>query len=194
MSKKKRVARQGSGNLFEAPLFRRIAGFVCDYIVGLITTVAITMLPYFYLSGGRRTITVAAYLDLGYGFALPAALVGVAVLASFVYFVVMPGKVWPGKTLGKRWAQTSIVRLDGGNVGMGGLTLRWLCMLLVETPCILVTMNLWQLMELQGMEVITGPWRIAGGIAFVASIVLMLATDDRRAIHDFAAGTWVYTD
>ena len=181
------------GSFLDAPLFRRIVGFTCDYTIGAAITLAVTMLPYCVMRGGW-SVFLSDYLLIGVDVAYVAALVALAVALSWAYYVLVPWKVWPGKTLGKRWAQTTLVKLDGDDVGVGALTLRWLIMLLVELPSIFAGASLVQLVGLSGGGGVVTAWQIAGGVAFAASFVAVLVTYNHRALHDYAVGTWVYTD
>lgn len=85
-------------------------------------------------------------------------------LISLLYFVLVP-VLWYGYTVGKRLAGIRIVKMDGSNVTIGTILLRY---------------------------VITGfIYGLSLGIALIVSIFMVALREDKRAIHDLIAGTYV---
>ncbi|MYL69813.1 RDD family protein [Halobacillus litoralis] len=83
---------------------------------------------------------------------------------STVYFIVLP-IAWYGYTVGKKAAGVRIVKKDGSEVGIKQMLLR----------------------ELIGALV----YAITLGIALIVSAFMVGIREDKRAIHDFIAGTYV---
>ncbi|AKG33602.1 RDD family protein [Paenibacillus durus] len=83
------------------------------------------------------------------------------------YTVLVP-VFWNGRTIGKRICKIRIQKLDGTSPGIGTMIIRnGLCSLL---------------------------YSYTYGIAILISIVMVVVRKDKRAIHDFAAGTEVVYD
>lgn len=88
-------------------------------------------------------------------------------LLSLFYIVLLP-VYWSGYTIGKRVVGIRIVRIDGKRVGVGTMLMR---------------------------QVVSGIiYGITFGIAYIASILMVVAGVNRRAIHDFIAKTYVTSD
>ncbi|MFA1821043.1 RDD family protein [Virgibacillus oceani] len=85
-------------------------------------------------------------------------------LFSLLYFVLVP-VLWYGYTVGKRLVGIRIVKMDGSNVTLGTILLRY---------------------------AITGfIYGLSLGIALIVSIFMVALREDKRTIHDFIAGTYV---
>jgi len=88
-------------------------------------------------------------------------------LLNFLYYLILP-VAWLGYTVGKRIVGVRIVKVGGGNVGIGVMFLRTFVSGLVYV----VTL----------------------GIALIVSAFMVGLREDKRAIHDLIAGTYVTTD
>ena len=181
-----------SGNLFASPIFLRIAAFVCDYLMLLVITVALTMLPFYYLTGGGVTASIADYATIGFGVPVVVGIALAATALSWVYCALLPATAWSGRTLGKRWTNTEVVMVDGSPAGLGRLTLRWLFMLVAEAPALFATIDLRQLFGLLGFDAVANVWNIASWVVLAASFIMMLGTDYHQSLHDRLLGTWVW--
>lgn len=83
---------------------------------------------------------------------------------SILYFVIVPA-VWYGYTVGKRLMGIRIVKIDGSDVTIGTMLLRYLITGLI--------------------------YGFTFGIALLVSVFMVAFRKDKRAIHDFVAGTYV---
>ncbi|MFC4735989.1 RDD family protein [Bacillus daqingensis] len=81
-----------------------------------------------------------------------------------VYAVVVPA-LWYGYSVGKYAFGIRIARIDGKKVGIGTM-----------------------LMRVFGAGIV---YALTLGIALLASVIMVLVRKDRRAVHDFIAGTYV---
>ncbi|SDJ98541.1 RDD family protein [Sediminibacillus albus] len=88
-------------------------------------------------------------------------------LLGLLYASLLP-VVWYGYTLGRRMAGNRIVRVDGEKVGLGTMLLR------IIGAGIAYTITL--------------------GIGVIISAFMIGIREDKRAIHDFLAGTYVTYD
>lgn len=83
---------------------------------------------------------------------------------GFLYSLLLP-VFWYGYTLGRRMAGNRIVRVDGRKVGIGTMLLR---------------------------DVVAGmAYTLTLGIGLVVSAFMVGIREDKRAIHDFIAQTYV---
>ena len=85
-------------------------------------------------------------------------------LLEFLYALSLP-LFWYGYTVGKRLCRIRIARIDGEKLHIGNMLLR------IVVAGLIYTLTL--------------------GIAFIVSIVMVAVREDKRAIHDFVAGTCV---
>lgn len=85
-------------------------------------------------------------------------------LLSTLYLIIVP-VVWKGYVIGKRLMNVRIVKKNGENVTILTMILR------------VIVAGL-----LYGLTI---------GIAFIVSAIMVAVREDKRAIHDFIAGTYV---
>ncbi|SFF22944.1 Uncharacterized membrane protein YckC, RDD family [Paenibacillus catalpae] len=88
-------------------------------------------------------------------------------IVSFLYSLLIP-IVWNGYTIGKKICGIKIKRLDGMPIGIGTMLLRQLVGGLI--------------------------YGFTFGIALIVSAFMVGLREDKRAIHDFIAGTVVVHD
>jgi uncharacterized RDD family membrane protein YckC len=88
-------------------------------------------------------------------------------LINLAYFLLVP-IYWSGYTIGKRIMGVRIVKVNGEKLGFGAMFLRTIVASLVYV----VTL----------------------GIALIVSAIMVGVRQDKRAIHDFIAGTYVTTE
>lgn len=88
-------------------------------------------------------------------------------IVSFLYSLLIP-IVWDGYTIGKKICGIQIKRLDGRPIGIGTMLLRQLVGGLI--------------------------YGFTLGIALIVSAFMVGLREDKRAIHDFIAGTVVVYD
>ncbi|MCM3628011.1 RDD family protein [Paenibacillus glycanilyticus] len=88
-------------------------------------------------------------------------------IVSFLYSLLIP-IVWNGYTIGKKICGIRIKRVDGMPIGIGTMLLRQLVGGLI--------------------------YGFSFGIALIVSAFMVGLREDKRAIHDFIAGTFVEHD
>ncbi|KGP91798.1 membrane protein [Pontibacillus chungwhensis BH030062] len=88
-------------------------------------------------------------------------------LLSTLYLIIVP-VVWKGYVIGKRLMNIRIVKKNGENVTILTMILR------------VIVAGL-----LYGLTI---------GIAFIVSAIMVAVREDKRAIHDFIAGTYVINE
>ncbi|GAA0595141.1 RDD family protein [Virgibacillus siamensis] len=112
-------------------------------------------------------------LLLGVPIAILAVIFGLSVgdrdtintVISVPYYLLLP-VLWYGYTVGKRFCNIRIARKDGEKIGFGTMALRYIV----------------------GFIIVYG---LTLGIAMIVSAFMVGLREDKRAIHDFIAGTYV---
>lgn len=89
-------------------------------------------------------------------------------LVSMLYSLLLP-VFWYGYTVGKRIVGVRIVKVDGEPVGIGTMLLR-------------VAVGIWLV------------YTVTLGIGAIISAIMVGVREDKRAIHDLIAGTYVTSD
>ncbi|WP_077617519.1 RDD family protein [Bacillus sinesaloumensis] len=85
-------------------------------------------------------------------------------LIEFLYALTLP-VLWYGYTVGKKVCGIRIARIDGEKLHIGNMILR------IVVAGLLYALTL--------------------GVGFIVSVVMVGVREDKRAIHDFVAGTYV---
>ncbi|WP_035098099.1 RDD family protein [Anoxybacteroides tepidamans] len=88
-------------------------------------------------------------------------------ILSVIYSIAVP-IYWSGYTIGKRIMGVRIVKVNGEKLGFGAMLLRTIVAYII--------------------------YFITFGIAFIISAIMVAVRSDKRAIHDFIAGTYVTTE
>lgn len=88
----------------------------------------------------------------------------ISVPVNLVYSLVLPA-VWNGYTIGKRMMQIRIAKVNGDKLGFGTMFMRTIVSGLV--------------------------YALTLGIGIIVSAFMVAMREDKRAIHDFIAGTYV---
>lgn len=120
---------------------------------------------------------LASFLD-GLIIGIPLSIIGYFVtgkaegnwftsLMNILYMWLIP-VAWSGYTVGKKIVGIRIVKVNGEKLGVGAMFLRSFVAYLI--------------------------YGLTLGIAFLVSAIMVAAREDKRAIHDFLAGTYVTTE
>lgn len=181
------------GRIEESPLARRVLAFVSDYLIGgIIATLPLGIANSFVPN--TKLGDLSSCLNAGMGMGAVAAIVAAALVLSYAYYVVLPLKVWPGQTVGKRLARIEIVMLDGSPASLKALSVRWAFTVFVETFFNICSSYVIQLLELTGGGAVSSSFALLGGAVSIVSALRVWRRGERRALHDVMAGTWVYTN
>ncbi|MBP3885632.1 MAG: RDD family protein [Olsenella sp.] len=180
--------------LDENPLARRFLAFAIDLAVCAILSMGPIAVWSTVVLREKSLASFRQILDAGYGIGVPVALTLVGLALSIAYGVVVPWKVWPGQTLGKRVAGLEIVMLDGSPASLPVLLARQaLGLHLIEVVPSIAMTNVINLINATGATTVAYAWQTLGVAFTVASVVSVFRTADHRAVHDRLAGTWVYS-
>jgi uncharacterized RDD family membrane protein YckC len=177
------------------PLARRFLASAIDFAVCAVLSMGPIAAWSAIAFGGKSFASFQQMLDAGYGIGVPVAFTLVGLALSIIYSVVVPWKVWPGKTLGKRVAGLEIVMLDGTPATLPVLLVRQVLGLhLIEVVPSIAMTNVINLLNVTGAATVANVWQTIGVGLTIVSVVSMSRTSDHRALHDRLAGTWVYSD
>lgn len=92
---------------------KRIFAVVIDWLLGGTLSGLPAVITFAQLTGSSKPVKdLYIFEALGYG---KVWTIGVAIsclLIGFIYYVIIPWKVWPGQTLGKKLTNLKIVKLD----------------------------------------------------------------------------------
>lgn len=170
---------------------KRAGAYIADWVIGGILTGA----PGVFIYAGLTKKTdmfggLYVFESLGYN-RMWAVLTGVlCILFALFYYVYVPWKIYPGQTLGKKWAGFKIMKMNGEDVDLKTLMIRQvLCIFLLEGAVLVVTSYIRQLVTLSLSFYVDYYWQILGMIMMMISVILVVKTDSHRSLHDYIAKT-----
>lgn len=170
---------------------KRVGAYLADWVIGGI----LTGLPGVFIYAGLTKKSdmfggLYVFESLGYS-RMWAVLTGVlCILFALFYYVYVPWKIYPGQTLGKKWAGFKMTKLDGSDVDLKTLFIRQVvCIFLLEGAVLIVSNYIRQLTTLTLSYYVDYYWQIFGMIMMALSAILIVKTDSHRALHDYIAKT-----
>lgn len=182
--------------LDQSPFAARMVAFAVDYLLCGMLTIVPLLIAYKAAGGSETMSNLTDLQEVGMGMGAIAGVLLAALAISFAYFVLVPLKLLPGRTPGKRLLKLEVVMLDGTPATFGALALRWAFMTFVETLLTFVSGLAIQFgTMLLNSENVGNAYSMVGmGVSLITLWRIWAATPDRRALHDLVAGTWVYTE
>lgn len=172
---------------------KRLGAYLVDWVVGGVLTGLPGVLIYGALTD-KSDMFAGLYVfeALGYGRVWAVVTGLLCILFALFYYVYVPLKIYPGQTLGKKWAGFKITKLNGDDVDLKTLLIRQvLCIFILEGAVLVVTNYIRQLTSLTLNFYVDYYWQVFGMIMMVFSGILVLKTDSHRALHDYIAKTKV---
>lgn len=176
-----------------APPLSRLYAYAIDWAVGGVVSGFPAVLLYAAVTR-RNDMFSNLYIfeALGYPWAVGMVAGTLCILAAILYFVVVPLRVWPGQTLGKRIAHIKVLREDGTSAGPLCLVIRQVLVgFLLEGSGFVVARYIREMAVLATRVDVNYYWEIAGMVITLISGILALALPSRRALHDYLARTRV---
>lgn len=175
--KENEEAKKGSVNLW-----RRFSAYLIDWFVGTF----FAAFPVVMLNG--IALNMSDMTDDLLVIPSPYNYIGgaLAIAFSFIYFVIIPLKVWKGETVGKHMMNLKIVKTSGGEVDLKALVLRQMVgMVLVEGVLFTSSNYLREMLALATGEIKVMQYLYYVGIGVtIISIILVIFTYKNQAIHD----------
>lgn len=172
---------------------RRLVAYAVDWAVGGVVSGLPAVFAYGTITG-RSDMFSDLYVFGALGYAPGwGILVGVlCALFALAYYVVVPWKVWPGQTLGKRVTKVRIERDGGGVSGLGTLLVRQaLVGFLMEGSAFVIGRYIRQTVTLALRFDVDTVWGYAGLAITCISAFLVLWHTGHKALHDYIAHTRV---
>lgn len=170
---------------------KRLGAYLVDWVVGGILTGLPGVFIYAALTDKSDMFGgLYVFESLGYDRIWGIVTGLLCILFALFYYVYVPLKIYPGQTLGKKWAGFKITKLNGDAVDLKTLLIRQvLCIFLLEGAVLVVTNYIRQLTTLTLNFYVDYYWQVFGMIMMVFSGILVLKTDSHRAFHDYIAKT-----
>lgn len=175
-----------------SPVKRRFAAFAIDYLLCGFVAMIPSIAAYSLLVGGTMT-DLSGFIDAGYGVGLVTLLVLVSLAISFCYHVIVPCRVWPGQTVGKRQMGLEVVMMDGSAASLATMAIRWAIMTFVETLMTVCASFLIQLVTIVCGPTVSSAYTAVGMLVSLYALSRVLWGKLHRPPHDVIAGTWVYS-
>lgn len=172
----------------------RFTAYLIDWFVGALCMNLPIMLLWLMQT---KDMDNASKLSLGLiadklGMNMAGIAVGLGFLASVFYFVIVPWKILPGQTVGKRIMHFKVVKTNGEKAGLGTLLVREVIGIFVLEGVVFHVSGLLK----EALDLFTGlnfsgylMWE--GIIVTVVSGLLCMCVKNHRMIHDYIAGTKV---
>lgn len=174
------------------PFSRRAGAYAADWFFGELFAAFPIVMCYSLLNDTKELNS--RLQDLPGTYAILAGIL--SLFLSVFYFAVIPWRLMPGKTIGKRLFHLRIVGTGGADAGLGQLLLRQLLwLLLLEGSVLGANRYFWTLLSVvTGWEWLVTYPQYVGFVIGCISVIAALLTPQRRALHDYAAGTRVVLD
>lgn len=180
----------------ELPFNKRFGAYVIDWALGGIFLGLPAVFTYGAITGKSDMFSdLYVFPSLGYGTFWSYFAGILSILFALFYYVYIPWKIYPGQTIGKKWLKLKIVNLDGSNVSLKGLLMRYVVgMFIFESGSIVVCGYIRQMITLMTGVYVETIWQWIGTILFILSSMLAAGTKSHRAFHDYIGKTKVVVE
>lgn len=173
---------------------KRFFAYVIDWFVGSLCTMLPMCMLWMTLTKDLETMSSVNVFILASKCGYSQAYLGglLSVVFALFYYVIVPWKIYPGQTVGKRTMGFKVVKLDGSDVDLKTLIVREvLGIMVIEGALYNVSGILHSLISLMiGLYLVQ--WLLYIGMAIsVISAFLALKLPSQRMIHDYLAKTKV---
>ncbi|WP_294578055.1 RDD family protein [uncultured Thomasclavelia sp.] len=168
---------------------RRFIAYAIDWYLGGVVASLPIIIIYMMLHDDATSIPQnIAIFDYPYNFIAG----GLSFLVAIIYYVIVPLKVFPGQTVGKRILKLKIVNNNYLDVSIKQIIIRQLVMIILIEGSIYSCSNmLHQLINTATNFNFSGIYAYIGLVISLISAILVLVLKSKRALHDLVAGTKV---
>lgn len=173
---------------------KRFVAYVIDWFLGSLFTMLPMCILWMMWTKDMETMSRANVFliagNVGYMQAYIAG--GVSVLFALFYYVIVPWRIYPGQTVGKRAMGFKIVKLDESDVDLKTLILRQIIgIIIIEGGLYNVSGILHSLISL-ALNLSLVQWLLYIGLGIsILSAFLALKMSSQRMFHDYLAKTKV---
>lgn len=181
-------------NPVKVPVSKRAIAYVLDWAIGGVISGFPAVLIYSVVTGKSdmfSNLYVFPSLDYPIYWSYIAGIL--CIIVTFVYYIYIPYKKYPGQTLGKRLMKIKIVNNeDYSAVSLKTLIIRQgIGLFLLEGSAIVVSDYLRQMLTLATGFYFEYYLEIIGMVITIISGVFVFSTTSQRSIHDYLAKTRV---
>ena len=168
---------------------RRFIAYAIDWYLGGVVASLPIIIIYMMLHDDATSIPQnIAIFDYPYNFIAG----GLSFLVAIIYYVIVPLKVFPGQTVGKRILKLKIVNNNYLDVSIKQIIIRQLVMIILIEGSIYSCSNmLHQLINTATNFNFSVIYAYIGLEISLISAILVLVLKSKRALHDLVAGTKV---
>jgi uncharacterized RDD family membrane protein YckC len=184
--KKKNIFNTSNKNE-KAPIARRFVSYIIDwYVGGLCTAFPISIVSQ-KLMGTMKNQNLLLFDDL-YALSVGAC----ALVFAIFYFVIVPTYIWKGQTVGKRICKLKVVVTNEKEVTLKNMLIRQVIGMFVLEGAMLSASAIWHQMLsiVTNYNFITLFMYVGFGVTAI-SVLLLLFTNDGKALHDYLGSTKV---
>lgn len=173
---------------------KRFVAYVIDWFLGSLFTMLPMCILWMMWTKDMETMSRANVFliagNVGYMQAYIAG--GVSVLFALFYYVIVPWRIYPGQTVGKRAMGFKIVKLDESDVDLKTLILRQIIgIIIIEGGLYNVSGILHSMISL-ALNLNLVQWLLYIGLGIsILSAFLALKMSSQRMFHDYLAKTKV---
>lgn len=171
--------------------FNRIGAYILDHFICAFGENLLIFLLWLILLGLGK-VTAGGDINLSiFPKELQVPVILLILILVMAYHVILPHFFLEDQTFGKRLIGLKIVRTDGSKPTLGNYLRRLVGMLLEGNAYVSLLGGVHYLLYYQFIPQVADTLNNAMGWIFALSVVIGLFHPERRAIHDFIAGTKV---
>lgn len=168
---------------------RRLIAYGFDWYVGGVLASLPVILIYMMLND-EATIIPQNLSIFTYPYNILAG--ALSFLVAIFYYVVIPGSIFPGQTVGKKLMKLKIVQDDCQDASIKQLIFRQFVVILLLEGSVYGSSNmLHQLINIVSGVNFSGVYSYIGLSITAVSILLVVISKSKRALHDALSGTRV---
>ena len=184
-----RVPIKKKEELKKPSMVRRFGAYAADWFLGDLS--AAFPVAFLYSMVTQTPEVTAHITEIPGDYGILAGVLSMVFIIA--YYVLVPWKLWPGQTVGKRIFGIRITGLDGKRADLKQLILRQvLGLLILENGLMTAGRYAGELAGFAaGQPLMPSWWKYAGWIIGTLSSILIVFHPLRRGIHDYLAGTRV---
>ncbi len=177
----------------DVPFGKRLLAYAIDWGAGGIFSGIPAVLLYGAITGKNDMFSSLYIFEaLGYDWYWGVIAGLLCILFALFYYVYVPWKIYPGQTLGKRYAGVKIEKVDGSAVRLSDLLIRYaFAAFLLESSAYVISTYIRQTVTLMTRFYVDTAWMYAGALVTLMSVMMIANTRSHRGLHDYIAKTKV---
>lgn len=183
-AKSKKVSETGSS---------RLLSFILDWLFGGIVAGVPSVVAYLILTGKSKPLTsMYQFGAAGFDGATTILISLICIIFGFFYYVIIPWKIFPGQTIGKRMLHLKIIDKDGNNPSFNTYFMRqFIFMVLVEGAATPVSTYIKVIITTLSRFYVDSYLGLVWDVITLVSVFLLFWGKGRLSLHDYATKTLV---